>query len=128
LVLYFSWYSEEYDWFYIDSEAQFYALHVSMLATGDAGDSLSTPWDLTQSATAMKFSSKDADHDKSSSNCALLSGGGWWYNDCSHSAQLGDPNVSNGIGYQWRGLAYTGVETATNSVIMASRMMIKAIN
>jgi hypothetical protein len=126
LAVYFSWYSEEYDWFYISSEAHFYALHVSMLATGDAGDSLNAPWDLTKSATAMKFSSQDADHDMSSLNCALLSGGGWWYNNCSHSNMLGDPTTDN-HGYQWYGLSYAGVKT-TQEVLMASRMMIKAVN
>jgi hypothetical protein len=99
-----------------------------VLATGDAGDSLNAPWDLTKSATAMKFSSQDADHDTSSINCALLSGGGWWYNDCSHSAMFGDSTLNVCTGYQWYGLSYAGVKTTAQSVLMASRMMIKAVN
>jgi hypothetical protein len=108
LLVYFSWYSEEYDWFYIDNEAQFYTLHVSMLSIGDAGDSLNAPWDLAKSSTGMKFSSQDADNDMSMNNCAMQSGGGWWFNSCSHSKMLGDPATGSSAGYQWHGLINAG--------------------
>ena len=94
------------------------------MASGDAGDSLNAPWDSTKSSTGMKFSSQDADHDMSWNNCALETGGGWWFNDCSHSNMLGDPHV---VGYQWYGLTDVGVNSAANAVLMANRMMIKAV-
>jgi hypothetical protein len=99
-----------------------------MLAIGDAGDSLNAPWDLTKASTAMKFSSQDVDNDMSSVNCALQSGGGWWHNDCSHAKLMGDAAVTSRVGYQWHGLSYAGVPTSANCVLMASRMMIKAVN
>ena len=36
----YRWYSEEYDWIYIDSPSKNFIFHVSATATGDAGDSL----------------------------------------------------------------------------------------
>jgi hypothetical protein len=127
LLVYFSWYSEEYDWFYIDNEAQFYTLHVSMLSIGDAGDSLNAPWDLAKSSTGMKFSSQDADNDMSMNNCAMQSGGGWWFNSCSHSKMLGDPATGSSAGYQWHGLINAGVESSKYGTLKASRMMIKNV-
>jgi hypothetical protein len=124
---FFSWYSEEYDWFYIDSESQFYTLHVSLLAVGDAGDSLNAPWNSKMAANAMKFSSQNADHDMSINHCALQSGGGWWFNDCSHSSMFGDPIVNVHAGYQWHGLTYIDDDISADATLMASRMMIKAV-
>ncbi|XP_053673350.1 ficolin-2-like [Anopheles nili] len=43
--------------------------------SGNAGDSLSRN-------VGSKFSTPDMDNDKSSSHCALLYAGGWWYDDC----------------------------------------------
>jgi hypothetical protein len=79
-------------------------------------------------ATAMRFSSQDADHDMSSMNCALQSGGGWWFNDCSHSSMLGDPTVMSNVGYQWHGLTYTDDRISAGATLMTSRMMIKLVN
>jgi hypothetical protein len=38
----FRWYSEEYDWFYLDSSSNAYTLHVSLTAAGDAKDAINT--------------------------------------------------------------------------------------
>uniref|UniRef100_A0A182Y0M0 Fibrinogen C-terminal domain-containing protein n=1 Tax=Anopheles stephensi TaxID=30069 RepID=A0A182Y0M0_ANOST len=43
--------------------------------SGTAGDSLSRN-------VGSKFSTYDMDNDRSSSHCALLYVGGWWYDDC----------------------------------------------
>ena len=114
----FRWYSEEYDWFFIESEAQFYKLHVSLFAVGDAGDSLNSPLDPRKTSNGMSFSSPDVDNDLSSGNCAQVQGGGWWYCDCSASTQLG----LSGVGYLWVTLNPGEMNT------MASRMMIKLTN
>jgi hypothetical protein len=42
ICLRFRWYSEKYDWFYLDGSANVYALHVSLTAAGDAKDPINT--------------------------------------------------------------------------------------
>ena len=119
------WYSEEYDWFYIDSETQFYTLHVSLTATGDAGDSINSVFQPGASSNGMPFSSKDADHDLSADNCAAQYLGGWWYNSCSSSKQLGTATSSN---YMWNSLSKDTPPVTTSGQLTASRMMIRPIN
>ncbi|XP_063060594.1 microfibril-associated glycoprotein 4-like [Engraulis encrasicolus] len=55
-----------------------YKLTISGFTNGGAGDSLSGHND-------MKFSTFDKDQDPSSSNCAALFLGGYWYGDCHSS-------------------------------------------
>jgi hypothetical protein len=121
------WFSEEYDWFYIDSETQFYTFHVSLIANGDAGDSFNAPWDSKKSSNGMKFSSQDADHDLNPLNCAVTTGGGWWFNSCSDSKMLSQPFATSYTGYQWQGLAIVGAEGSVNGTLRASRMMIRNV-
>ena len=52
----------EYKLFYIDEEKDNYRLHVKSYS-GTAGDSISYQ-------NGMQFTTKDRDHDKSTSNCA----------------------------------------------------------
>ncbi|XP_069472853.1 fibrinogen-like protein 1-like protein [Ambystoma mexicanum] len=84
--------SAEYDSFHVKNADHGYMLRLGTYH-GDAGDS------LTNMATKnmhdnMKFSTHDQDNDRStSSECADLHGGGWWYDSC-YDAQL---NRKNGI-------------------------------
>ncbi|XP_048035701.1 microfibril-associated glycoprotein 4-like [Megalobrama amblycephala] len=64
-----------YESFSVDAESDGYKLHVSGFVDGGAGDSLSYH-------NGMKFSTFDKDQDLSSSNCALIRPGGFWFKDC----------------------------------------------
>lgn len=68
----------------VGSEEEGYSLHASQYV-GDAGDALvmaeSAQRDVL-SANGMRFSTFDKDQDRSEQRCAVLYGGGWWYNDC----------------------------------------------
>ena len=78
--------SAEYRSFSLDSESQFYTLHVSGYS-GDAGDSLQYS-DNTNGMSfyqnGMKFSTFDQDNDnRVDESCSLIFGNvGWWFNSC----------------------------------------------
>jgi Fibrinogen beta and gamma chains, C-terminal globular domain len=113
------WYSEEYDWFYIDGESNGYALHVSAAGAGDAGDALNSPTQPINSVNGMQFYSYDKD---SSKRCAAANGGGWWNNGCSSSNLMG----STIRGFVWNELQ-NGTENKNDAVVMlrTARMMMK---
>lgn len=73
------WYSAEYESFSIDDEDDGYMLHLDGFS-GDVGDALTLSPD--GGADGMKFSTPDADNDKSSSSCAKQYRSGWWMNKC----------------------------------------------
>ena len=79
------WYSAEYDTFQIDSEAGGYAIHVTGYH-GDAGDAMQCNVNFNEYQyyqNGMKFSTRDVDNDLASGDsCAILWGGGSWYNYC----------------------------------------------
>ncbi|XP_044193606.1 microfibril-associated glycoprotein 4-like isoform X2 [Thunnus albacares] len=90
--------SARYSSFSIDPESDGYTLHVSGFTDGGAGDSLSYH-------NGQKFTTFDKDQDSSSSNCAKLRLGAFWYSDC-HNAN------PNGV-YRWGAddtVTYVGVE------------------
>ena len=68
----------EYGKFEIGNEADGYRLVLSEY-TGTAGDSMNLH-------NNMKFTTRDRDNDRhSSSNCAVIRKGVWWYNSCYQS-------------------------------------------
>jgi hypothetical protein len=121
----FRWFSEDYDFFYVESESSKYVLRTSQTAVGDAGDAINSLYLPKQTPiNGMPFSSFDDDNDKTSANCAVLTGGGWWHNNCGSSRLLGDSNAYL-VGYWWREL-----ETAAPSEgngLNASFMLVTAV-
>jgi hypothetical protein len=101
------WYSEEYDWFYVDNAASGYILHVPPFGTGDAGDALNT---VGATSNGKPF--------LTSGVCFNLYGP-WWYtqpNYCSGCRLFG--SAVNGIGFGWWG---------NPSSLAVSRMMIRLV-
>ncbi|XP_062385188.1 microfibril-associated glycoprotein 4-like [Sardina pilchardus] len=84
--------------FSIDSEDDGYALRLSGHINGGAGDSLSY-------VNGRKFSTYDKDQDISSSNCADLYDGGFWFNNCLYAnpngLYKGKGRVVSTTGIQW---------------------------
>lgn len=102
----------EYGSFIIGDEASTqFKLSVSNYQ-GDAGwDALREATEPTWVANGMKFSTPDRDNDGyAGDNCALITGGGWWYNICSSSSLNEDPG-------SWKLLA----------VVKSSRMIINQL-
>ena len=69
-----------YNFFMIGNAASKYKLQVAGYK-GTAGDSIISSYNIN----GMAFSTPDSDNDLSSSNCAQLRKGGWWYKTCTHS-------------------------------------------
>lgn len=114
------WYSEEYDWFYIDGSAQQYTLHASR-GTGDAGDSLNAYPNLMNNG--KKFFTYDHDNTQ---KCALMYWGGWWYASCGASRLTAVDNTQNGGGFRWFTLSQLGIVGDGMGMLKACRMMTKA--
>ena len=88
----------KYGRFNIGDEQAQYRLEVSSYSGTAGGDSLAHH-------NNMAFSTKDRDHDRSSSgNCAVWYTGAWWYNQCHHSnlngKYLGNKRDNRGI--RWK--------------------------
>jgi len=62
----------------------------------------------------MMFTTNDHNNDPHSDNCALIHGGGWWYNKCYY-VNLASPEIY----HEWVPFS------APNRKLTASRMMIK---
>uniref|UniRef100_A0A1I8G7M6 Fibrinogen C-terminal domain-containing protein n=1 Tax=Macrostomum lignano TaxID=282301 RepID=A0A1I8G7M6_9PLAT len=83
----------EYSSFSVGPESDNYRLSVSGFS-GSAGIGVS----LTYSS-GMQFTTKDADHDTSSGNCATRFKGAWWFKVCFHTHPNGEyKNSSAAIG------------------------------
>ena len=72
-----NWYFAEYSTFLVLPEAFNYTLHVSGFS-GNAGS------DALRTQNGMMFTTYDRDNDqRSSENCAVNNGGGFWYRACA---------------------------------------------
>jgi hypothetical protein len=99
------WYSEEYDWFYLEDEAASYILHVTTTGIGDAVDALN---DQTSPSNGKAF--------KSSGTACTSLYGPWWFTSagfCSNCRVFGNANSG---GFQW---------IPAGSNLLTFRMMIK---
>ncbi|XP_056001825.1 ryncolin-1-like [Ostrea edulis] len=80
--------------------------------------------DSLSAHNGMKFTTKDSDNDRWSSNCASSYGNGWWFNHC-HQRNL------NGVYYRkptssTKGIAWEGWGNKSNwESLKYSKMMIK---
>nr|UCK81475.1 fibrinogen domain-containing type 2 protein 2 [Arenicola marina] len=75
-------YWAEYEHFQVESEDDFYRLHIHGYH-GNAGDSLTSRWN---NHDGMPFSTKDRDNDnRFYDNCADLFNGAWWFANCFES-------------------------------------------
>uniref|UniRef100_A0A3Q2GS38 Fibrinogen C-terminal domain-containing protein n=2 Tax=Equus caballus TaxID=9796 RepID=A0A3Q2GS38_HORSE len=86
----------KYGSFKLADEADKYKLVLGAFVGGNAGDSLTAHNDGF-------FSTKDQDNDRSSSNCAEVYRGAWWYDNC-HSSNLNGqylPNQSSQNSVTW---------------------------
>jgi len=106
------WVSAEYSYFYLESADNYYKLHLGGFS-GDCGG------DCMQNHNLMNFSTFDSDHDNvNGTNCAVMWGGGWWYDTCTEWANL------NGLYYSsfiWSGLP------GSAQYLNVTRMMIKRV-
>ena len=76
------WFSIEYPSFWIDSETNFYSIHLGSGGIGDVDDALFQQ-------NGKNFSTYDQDHDGQPwSNCAEMNSGGWWYSGCGPSVLI----------------------------------------
>lgn len=89
--------------FALGAAATYYRLLSASFAGGTTGDSLS-------GHIGYGFSTKDADHDSWSGNCAQSYKGAWWYSSCIASDLNGPYNGLYGDGgnfglvwYAWTG-------------------------
>ncbi|XP_052059649.1 ryncolin-1-like [Mytilus californianus] len=107
------WYAI-YKTFLVGNEANKYILKVGGYS-GNAKDGLTYH-------NGMKFSTKDHDNDKSSSNCAEKAKGGWWYNNCHHSNLNGIYKTQQTS--HWDGVSWNLIKGSSYSMKYA-RMMIR---
>jgi len=105
------WYWAEYSTFSISDEVGKYQLTVDGYS-GDAGNAIVDQTHPNYQSNGRMFTTLDSDNDVAGyKNCAVDSGGGWWYGECSRSELNRDDNG------QWTSGNYTDVQ--------ASRMMVK---
>jgi len=110
------WYWAEYSTFRVYDEASGYTLNIGGYK-GNAGDSMA-------SSNGRMFSTKDADKDTWSDNCALHgsygNGGGFWYSACG-SAFPNSPHDGT-YGFGWNTLS------AGSYKLLAIRMTLIPLN
>jgi len=108
----------------VDSEANFYKLHVAGYS-GNAGDSLSNVTAGSPTVqNGMRFSTPDADNDlKEDGSCsALNNNASWWFNNCFFSCLTGPYNTKY---FAWQSLITYGAQVQGR--LRGARMMIRRI-
>jgi len=94
-----NWYYAEYSTFVVQAEPTNYMLHVGGYS-GNAGR------DAFNSHDRMMFTTYDRDNDRlktaENSNCAVITGGGFWYGGCAEC----EVNTVRGVAgdFTWEGL------------------------
>ncbi|KAM3864465.1 uncharacterized protein ACN63O_012379 [Diretmus argenteus] len=104
-----------YSSFSVSAEQDGYRLTLSGFTDGGAGDSMDIH-------NGQKFSTFDKDQDTSSSNCAKLNLGGWWYGGCQHANPNGQylwGSSAHGIGINWQ--TWKGYEYSLKAISMKIR-------
>ena len=113
-----SWYSAEYDTFRVESESQYYRIHVGGFS-GDLCDVMNIDdYGGIKAQNGMNFTTYDRDNDRyENNNCALhvSIGGGWWFNHCAYFTLNGVYGIY-GFGVIFKGNQHQ---------LSASRMMLK---
>ncbi|KAK3105872.1 hypothetical protein FSP39_007547 [Pinctada imbricata] len=80
------WIWDKYKNVTVQSEGQNYRLSFDEDSyTGNDRDRLGFADSRRYSSKNMFFSTYDRDNDRDVTNCAMLQGGGWWFNDCGYS-------------------------------------------
>ena len=118
------WYYAEYESFRVDSEDNWYALHVDDYS-GNAGDSLANMTSESPGGiqTGMNFSTYDSDNDMSDvGSCAVIVSAGFWFNDCFLSCLTCINGTKN---FAWYSLDTYGFQIKGR--LKAARMMIRSI-
>ncbi|XP_045125466.1 ficolin-1-like [Portunus trituberculatus] len=97
----------KYGFFHVGAPETKFRLSVGSYS-GNAGDSLAARHN------GMPFSTRDADNDKDTRNCADIRRGGYWYDNCYDSNLNGYQHVGHdttdhrGIAWRhWRGVSYS---------------------
>lgn len=83
-----------YATFRLLGEAEHYQLVLGKFSEGTAGDSLSFH-------SKKPFTTYDADHDSSGSNCAVVVHGAWWYGSCYQSNLNGRYAMSEAAAHKY---------------------------
>uniref|UniRef100_A0A2K6GDF6 Ficolin 3 n=1 Tax=Propithecus coquereli TaxID=379532 RepID=A0A2K6GDF6_PROCO len=83
-----------YATFRLLGEAEHYQLVLGKFSEGTAGDSLSFH-------SKKPFTTYDADHDSSGSNCAVVVHGAWWYGSCYQSNLNGRYAMSEATAHKY---------------------------
>ncbi|XP_005936621.1 microfibril-associated glycoprotein 4 [Haplochromis burtoni] len=97
-----------YSSFKVDAECDGYKLTIAGFTNGGAGDGLTYH-------NGIKFSTFDKDQDGSSSSCAQLYLGAFWYNNCHHAnpngvyrwGAMSTYGASGMEWYHWKGWGYS---------------------
>jgi len=109
------WVSAEYSSFVLENATNYYKLHIAGFSGDCVGDSMQHPG---YAHNGMQFTTYDSDNDMATDgNCAIIRGGGWWYNNCEWAN-------FNGYYYShllWWDIPYPG------QYLNVTRMMIKLV-
>ena len=122
LSIHGKWVSAECYYLVLDSETNFYRIHVGGLS-GDVPDGMEYTASPQWLQNGMKFTTWDSDNDLTSFNCAVKLNGGWWYNGCYQANLNGDYYAA----FQFWSMSRPGAEQTQCVQLNMSRIMIKPV-